>query len=150
MLLNDTGSSSDIGRGSGLYSSNTLVRRELISQVDSLCSFLGRDMTIFFPLTALVDFFSDSDWELRLAFWEHVPSIFAFVGSDLAEAYIMPSIDHGLVDCEERVVQATLRCLERLSRKNLLSLDVLMYIQPEKAVLSLCTHPSPFARRPRV
>ena len=52
--------------------------------------FWGRGHDYFFPLTALVDFFSDSDWELRLAFWEHVPSIFAFVGSDLAEAYIMP------------------------------------------------------------
>jgi phosphoinositide-3-kinase regulatory subunit 4 len=142
-LLSDSShTQGDVRRGSGLSSSETLIKREFLCEIERLCVFFGQDMVIPVLLPHLLTFFSDHDWELRLSFWEKIPTICAFIGPSLTEAYILPGIDHGLVDCEECIVAETVECLASLCKMRLLSLPVLVDYADERKAAALLLHPS--------
>lgn len=142
VVLSDLSFQGEMRKGSGLSSSGTLIKRELLQGIERLCVFFGQEMVISVLLPHLLTFFSDHDWELRLAFWMHISTVCAFVGATLTEAYVLPGIDHGLVDCEECVVVETVKCLDSLCRMKLLAVPALMNCVDPSRASALLLHPS--------
>lgn len=142
VVLSDLSVQGEMRKGSGLSSSGTLIKRELLQGIERLCIFFGQEMVISVLLPHLLTFFSDHDWELRLAFWKHIPTVCAFVGATLTEAYVLPGIDHGLVDCEESVVIGAIKCLDSLCKMKLLAVPALLNTVDPSRASALLLHPS--------
>lgn len=142
VVLSDLPLQGEMRKGSGLSSAGTLIKRELLRDIERLCIFFGEDMVISVLLPHLLTFFSDHDWELRLTFWKQISTVCAFVGATLTQAYVLPGIDHGLVDCEECVVIETVRCLDSLCKMRLLAVPALMSCVDASKASALLLHPS--------
>ena len=128
-------------KGSGLSSNLSQVKRILLEDIMRVCVFFGQDATISLLLPHLLTFFSDQDWELRLAFWKSVVGVCGFVGSTFTEAYILPGLDHALVDVEDRVVVGALQFLKSLCQVKLISVPIFVTILVQKAAAMLL-HPT--------
>ena len=80
-----------------------------------------------FILPQVLAFLNDrKDAQLRTALFCHLPSICRIVGRAATEHFVLPCLESGLVDGDEQVVGAAVRCLAELIELGLLSKAVLL------------------------
>ncbi|CAB9519923.1 phosphoinositide-3-kinase, regulatory subunit 4 [Seminavis robusta] len=80
-----------------------------------------------FILPQVLAFLNDrKDAQLRSALFCHLPSVCRIVGRSATEHFVLPCLESGLVDGEEQVVGAAIRCLAELIELGLLSRSVLL------------------------
>ena len=90
---------------------SSLAKRALLRHMTRLCIFFGKDLTESFFLPLFLTIINERDWELRHAFYEHIPELCAYLGPAATEM-IMPLFDGAAIfDLEELVVARALRCL---------------------------------------
>ena len=100
----------------------SLPKRAMISDLSRLCAFFGMDGVTSFILPQILSFLNErKDWQLRAALFEHIPSVCQCIGRAATEEFVLPCIEIGLVDSEERVICSALMCLSRIARTGLLS-----------------------------
>lgn len=71
------------------------VKRALVSNIVTLCVFLGRSRTaeVFSLMTTLLN---DRDWLLRSAFFESTVGVSTCIGSKSVDEYILPLMTEAL------------------------------------------------------
>ena len=80
-----------------------------------------------FILPQILAFLNDrKDAQLRTALFCQLPSVCRIVGRAATEHFVLPCLESGLVDGEEQVVAAAVRCLAELIELGLLSRTVLL------------------------
>ncbi|KAG0225557.1 Serine/threonine-protein kinase [Actinomortierella wolfii] len=90
------------------------VKRALLSDISSLCIFLGKQRVNDVLLSHMITFLNGRDWMLRSAFFESIVGVGAFVGGRSLEEYILPLTIQALTDSEEFVVEKVLKSLASL------------------------------------
>ena len=130
-----------VGLASNLLSgTSSCVKRTLLSDVLRLCRLLGRERTNNSLLPLIITVLNDrSDWELRLAFFQSLVGVAAFVGRESLEHFILPCIAQALTDMHDLVVEGALASLASLTEMGLFSRQA--SIQAAKASLPLLVHP---------
>ena len=103
-----------------LADQDSSVRRALLGSITSLCIFFGRQRSNDFLLSHLITYLNDRDWMLRGAFFESIVGIATFVGGKSLEEYILPLLTQAITG---------------LSQSPLLTLRVLIVIDPEEFVI---------------
>ncbi|KAI8361053.1 hypothetical protein B0O80DRAFT_148594 [Mortierella sp. GBAus27b] len=97
-----------------LVDSDTSVKRALLSNMTSLCMFLGKQRVDDVLLSHMITYLNGRDWMLRSAFFKSIIGVGAFVGSRSLEEYILPLMVQALTDSEEFVVEKVLKALTSL------------------------------------
>lgn len=137
----------DRRHSSGMSTHGSLIRRILLVDISRIVQFLGQELTLTHLLPHLLTFFSDQDWELRISFWKHMPYVCSLLGPVHTEAYVLPGLEHGLVDIEEQVVVCALECLTKLCELDMLSTQPLLDFTAISKTSALLVHPSRPIRR---
>jgi len=107
--------------------SSPTKRALLDSNLSRLCTFFGLEGVMAFILPQILAFLNDrKDTQLRTALFSHLPSVCRFVGRAATEQFVLPCLDSGLVDQEEEVVGAAIRCLAELIAMGLISRSALL------------------------
>ncbi|KAG0258767.1 Serine/threonine-protein kinase [Actinomortierella ambigua] len=97
-----------------LIDHDSSVKRELLSDISSLCIFLGKQRVNDVLLSHMITYLNGRDWMLRSAFFESIVGVGAFVGGRSLEEYILPLTIQALTDSEEFVVEKVLKSLASL------------------------------------
>lgn len=99
--------------------SSSSVRRALLDELTRLAIFMSRQLTNDLLLPHFITFLNDRDTSLRVAFFESIAGVCAFVGKVSLQAFVLPCIlQGGLYDVEEVIPSAPLRsssCVGRAS-----------------------------------
>jgi serine/threonine protein kinase len=107
--------------------SSPTKRALLESNLSRLCTFFGLEGVMAFILPQVLAFLNDrKDAQLRTALFRHLPSVCRIVGRASCEHFVLPCLESGLVDGEEQVVAAAIRCLAELIELGLISRSVLL------------------------
>ena len=107
--------------------SSPTKRALLDSNLSRLCTFFGLEGVMAFILPQILSFLNDrKDVQLRTALFKHLPSVCRIVGRGATEHFVLPCLETGLVDGEEQVIGAAVRCLTELVDLGLLSRSVLL------------------------
>jgi len=102
--------------------SSPAKRALLDNNLSRLCNFFGLEGVMAFILPQILAFLNDrKDAQLRMALFCHLPSVCRIVGRAASEHFILPCLESGLVDREQQVVGAAVRCLAELVDLGLLS-----------------------------
>lgn len=137
---------------------SSLPKRAILNDLSRLCAFFGLEGVMSFILPQILAFLNERrDWELRASLFEHLPSVCHSIGRAATEEFVLPYIEIGLVDSEERVICHSLSCLSRIAAVGLLSRSALLGNGPRDpriggpALLrkygALLLHPSVVIRR---
>ncbi|KAF8934383.1 Serine/threonine-protein kinase [Dissophora ornata] len=97
-----------------LIDSDSSVKRALLSDMTSLCIFLGKQRVDDVLLSHMITYLNGRDWMLRSAFFESIVGVGTFVGGRSLEEYILPLMVQALTDSEEFVVEKVLKSLASL------------------------------------
>ncbi|KOO53768.1 phosphoinositide 3-kinase regulatory subunit 4-like protein [Chrysochromulina tobinii] len=132
-----------------MVASSSSVRRSLLDDLTRLAIFMSRQLTNDVLLPHFISFLNDRDAALRVAFYESIAGVCAFVGIASLEAFVLPCIlQSGLYDVEEAVVAAALHSLCRLADVHLHTRASLIEISTK--VAPLLTHPNTWVRHAAV
>lgn len=121
------------------------VKRATLSSITDLCLFFGRQKSNETVLSHLVTYLNDRDWTLRLAFFEGIVGVGAFIGLKAVEEYILPLMQQALSDPEEAVVAKVLQSLTSLTSLGLLARMRIWDVF--QAVRGLLCHPDTWIRQ---
>ncbi|KAI1294081.1 Serine/threonine-protein kinase [Mortierella claussenii] len=97
-----------------LIDPDSSVKRALLSDMTSLCIFLGKQRVDDVLLSHMITYLNGRDWMLRSAFFESIVGVGTFVGGRSLEEYILPLMVQALTDSEEFVVEKVLKSLASL------------------------------------
>ncbi|KAG0304462.1 Serine/threonine-protein kinase [Dissophora globulifera] len=97
-----------------LVDQDSSVKRALLSDMTSLCIFLGKQRVDDVLLSHMITYLNGRDWMLRSAFFESIVGVGTFVGGRSLEEYILPLMVQALTDSEEFVVEKVLKSLSSL------------------------------------
>ncbi|KAG0266360.1 Serine/threonine-protein kinase [Mortierella polycephala] len=97
-----------------LVDQDSSVKRALLSDMTSLCIFLGKQRVDDVLLSHMITYLNGRDWMLRSAFFESIVGVGTFVGGRSLEEYILPLMIQALTDAEEFVVEKVLKSLASL------------------------------------
>ncbi|KAG0277458.1 Serine/threonine-protein kinase [Linnemannia exigua] len=97
-----------------LVDPDSSVKRALLSDMTSLCIFLGKQRVDDVLLSHMITYLNGRDWMLRSAFFESIVGVGTFVGGRSLEEYILPLMVQALTDSEEFVVEKVLKSLASL------------------------------------
>ncbi|KAG8859720.1 Serine/threonine-protein kinase [Tulasnella sp. 330] len=98
-----------------LFDPSSVVKRAALHDMDSLCSFLGRQTTNDLLLSHMITYLNDRDWALRWAFFDGIVVVATNLVQKDVEEYILPLLIQALSDVEEAVVAKVLSALTNLS-----------------------------------
>ena len=73
-----------------LVDSSSQVKRAFLSSVADLCLFFGRQKSNETVLSHIMTYLNDRDWLLRLAFFDGIVDVGAFIGIKAVEEYVLP------------------------------------------------------------
>jgi phosphoinositide-3-kinase regulatory subunit 4 len=73
-----------------LIDSSSHVKRAMLSSVTDLCLFFGRQKSSETVLSHIMTYLNDRDWLLRLAFFDGIVGVGAFIGIRAIEEYVLP------------------------------------------------------------
>jgi phosphoinositide-3-kinase regulatory subunit 4 len=104
-----------------LRDNSVSVKRAALSNISDLCLFLGRAKSNETVLSHLVTYLNDRDWTLRLAFFDGIVGVGAFIGLRAVEEYVLPLMLQALADTEEAVVAKVITSFTSLANLGLLS-----------------------------
>jgi phosphoinositide-3-kinase, regulatory subunit 4 len=105
----------------------SLPKRAILNDLNRFCSFFGLEGSMSFILPQVLTFLNErKDWELRALLLEHLPSVCRCIGRAATEEFVLPCIEIGLVDSEERVICSGLSCLSRIAMLGLLSRNAII------------------------
>lgn len=130
-----------------LTDSDPVVKRVLVStpgSLESLCTYFGPTKAHDILLSHLITFLNDKDdSQLRIAFFQCIPSVASFIGSHAAPL-IIPLIKQGLSDVEEYVMREGLLTIKSLAEINFFRHRFLLDLLEE--VLPFVIHPNLWLR----
>jgi phosphoinositide-3-kinase regulatory subunit 4 len=66
------------------------VKRSMLSSIAELCLFFGRQKSSETVLSHIMTYLNDRDWMLRLAFFDGIVGVGAFIGIKAIEEYVLP------------------------------------------------------------
>lgn len=66
------------------------VKRAMLSSISDLCLFFGRAKSHETVLSHIMTYLNDRDWQLRLAFFDGIVGVGAFIGIRAIEEYVLP------------------------------------------------------------
>lgn len=66
------------------------VKRAMLSNISDLCLFFGRQKSNETVLSHIMTYLNDRDWLLRLAFFDGIVGVGAFIGIRAVEEYVLP------------------------------------------------------------
>jgi phosphoinositide-3-kinase regulatory subunit 4 len=66
------------------------VKRSLLASIQDLCLFFGRHKSSEVVLSHIMTYLNDRDWQLRLAFFDGIVDVGAFIGVKAVEEYVLP------------------------------------------------------------
>jgi phosphoinositide-3-kinase regulatory subunit 4 len=121
------------------------VKCATLSGITDLCLFFGRQKSSETILSHLMTYLNDRDWTLRLAFFEGIVGVGAFIGLKAVEEYILPLMRQALSDPEEAVVAKVLSSLTSLASLGLLARMKIWEIF--QAARGLLCHPDTWIRQ---
>lgn len=126
---------------------SSLVKRALLLDITRLCVFFGRDHTLDVVLPQLISVLNSREdtTDLRMAFFQSIPGVCAFLGHVSLEQFVDPCINQALMDVEELVVARALACVSILSQLGLF--QHLALIEKAKTVAPLLYHPRDWIRK---
>jgi phosphoinositide-3-kinase regulatory subunit 4 len=93
------------------------VKRAMLSSVADLCLFFGRQKSNETVLSHIMTYLNDKDWMLRLAFFDGIVGVGAFIGIRAIEEYVLPLMLQALAG------MSSLEFGSRQIRKNQSSLE---------------------------
>ncbi|WOO86061.1 Phosphoinositide 3-kinase regulatory subunit 4 [Vanrija pseudolonga] len=96
------------------------VKRGMLSTVSDLCLFFGRQKSNDVVLSHIMTYLNDRDWQLRLAFFDGIVAVGAFIGIKAIDEYVLPLMMQALADPEEAVVARVIGSLSSLTSLGLL------------------------------
>ncbi|WWC85771.1 uncharacterized protein L201_000637 [Kwoniella dendrophila CBS 6074] len=121
------------------------VKRSILASVSDLCLFFGRQKSNETVLSHIMTYLNDRDWMLRLAFFDGIVGVGAFIGVRAIEEYVLPLMLQSLADPEEAVVARVIGSMTSLTSLGLLARmrlwDVFM------AVKGFLVHPNLWIRQ---
>ncbi|ODO02045.1 VPS15 protein kinase [Cryptococcus wingfieldii CBS 7118] len=97
------------------------VKRAMLSSISDLCLFFGRQKSNETVLSHIMTYLNDKDWMLRLAFFDGIVGVGAFIGLRAVEEYVLPLMFQALADPEEAVVARVLYSMASLASLGLLA-----------------------------
>ncbi|KAL0243903.1 hypothetical protein I308_105166 [Cryptococcus tetragattii IND107] len=97
------------------------VKRGILSSISDLCLFFGRQKSNEIVLSHIMTYLNDKDWMLRLAFFDGIVGVGAFIGLRAVEEYVLPLMFQALADPEEGVVARVVGSLTSLASLGLLA-----------------------------
>ncbi|WVF66213.1 hypothetical protein IAT40_000953 [Kwoniella sp. CBS 6097] len=97
------------------------VKRSMLASISDLCLFFGRQKSVDTVLSHIMTYLNDSDWMLRLAFFDGIVDVGAFIGVKAIEEYVLPLSLQSLADQEEAVIARVISSLSSLATLGLLS-----------------------------
>ncbi|ORX34648.1 hypothetical protein BD324DRAFT_634336 [Kockovaella imperatae] len=103
-----------------LVDPTSAVKRSMLSDIAGLCLFFGRQKSSETVLSHIMTYLNDRDWLLRLAFFDGIVGVGAFIGIRAIEEYVLPLMLQALADPEEAVVARVITALTSLSSLRLL------------------------------
>ncbi|GAX27395.1 phosphoinositide-3-kinase, regulatory subunit 4 [Fistulifera solaris] len=114
-------------------SQSSLSKRAMLHELGCLCDFFGLEGVTAFILPQILAFLNEKkDWELRQALFDHLPSVCCVIGCAATEEFVLPCVEIGLVDAEERVICSALCCLCDLVRAGLLTRGTILGVDALK------------------
>ncbi|KAK4685355.1 phosphoinositide-3-kinase, regulatory subunit 4, partial [Tremellales sp. Uapishka_1] len=124
-----------------LVDSSSNVKRAMLSSIADLCLFFGRQKSNETVLSHIMTYLNDRDWLLRLAFFDGIVGVGAFIGIRAIEEYVLPLMLQALAGTAGFVASAARNlppsdvwCILYPSVRTLLHSDVL---EMEEAALLL-------------
>lgn len=66
------------------------VKRAMLADISDLCLFFGRQKSNETVLSHMMTYLNDRDWHLRLAFFDGIVGVGAFIGLKAVEEYVLP------------------------------------------------------------
>lgn len=121
------------------------VKRGTLSNIADLCLFFGRQKSSETVLSHLVTYLNDRDWTLRLAFFEGIVGVGAFIGLKAVEEYVLPLMLQALSDPEEAVVAKVVSAFTSLASLGLLARMRIWDVF--QAILGFLCHPDTWIRQ---
>ncbi|WVQ93835.1 hypothetical protein IAU59_000913 [Kwoniella sp. CBS 9459] len=97
------------------------VKRSMLASMSDLCLFFGRQKSNETVLSHIMTYLNDRDWMLRLAFFDGIVDVGAFIGVRAIEEYVLPLMVQALADPEEAVIARVITSLTSLATLGLLS-----------------------------
>ncbi|WWC66876.1 uncharacterized protein I206_100783 [Kwoniella pini CBS 10737] len=97
------------------------VKRSILASVSDLCLFFGRQKSNETVLSHIMTYLNDRDWMLRLAFFDGIVGVGAFIGVRAIEEYVLPLMLQALADPEEAVVARVIGSMTSLTSLGLLA-----------------------------
>lgn len=73
-----------------LVDTSSHVKRAMLSSISELCLFFGRLKSSETVLSHIMTYLNDRDWLLRLAFFDGIVGVGAFIGIRAIEEYVLP------------------------------------------------------------
>lgn len=73
-----------------LVDSNSNVKRSMLASISDLCLFFGRQKSSDAVLSHIMTYLNDRDWQLRLAFFDGIVTVGAFIGIRAIHEYVLP------------------------------------------------------------
>lgn len=119
-----------------LVDNSSNVKRAVLAEISDLCSFFGRQRSSETVLSHIMTYLNDRDWQLRLAFFDGIVTVGAFIGIRAIDEFVLPLMLQALAgmcalllgssvlltpaDPEEAVVARVIQSLTRLTSLGLL------------------------------
>ena len=120
----------------------------LLHSLSQLCIFFGQHLANEIILSHMITFLNDKrDWQMRAAFFQHIPSVAAFVGVSCL-SMIYPLVYMGLADSEEAVCCRAVDALSALTELGLLQTQELSKVLQHAT--PLLVHPNLWIRHAAV
>lgn len=73
-----------------LVDSSSNVKRAMLDKIEAICLFFGRQKANETVLSHIMTYLNDRDWILRMAFFDGIVSVGAFIGTRAVEEYVLP------------------------------------------------------------
>lgn len=73
-----------------LVDSSSDVKRNVLADISDLCLFFGRQRSSETVLSHIMTYLNDRDWQLRLAFFDGIVAVGAFIGIRAIDEYVLP------------------------------------------------------------
>ncbi|BEJ10919.1 hypothetical protein CspHIS471_0103410 [Cutaneotrichosporon sp. HIS471] len=103
-----------------LVDNSSNVKRNVLADIADLCLFFGRQRSSETVLSHIMTYLNDRDWQLRLAFFDGIVAVGAFIGIRAIDEYVLPLMLQALADPEEAVVARVVHSLTLLTSLGLL------------------------------
>lgn len=73
-----------------LMDGSSNVKRSVLADITDLCLFFGRQKSSETVLSHIMTYLNDRDWQLRLAFFDGIVAVGAFIGIRAIDEYVLP------------------------------------------------------------